>query len=103
MAIFSSALNGQLDADRMITSYLTDGKNFSSSADAEINKLIVPARTELDAAKRNELYHQILSRARDQAYFVFLLNYKDLYGMSKRLKWEPRSDQQTLISEMSFR
>ena len=58
---------------------------------------------ELDAAKRNELYHQILSRARDQAYFVFLLNYKDLYGMSKRLKWEPRSDQQMLISEMTFR
>jgi len=103
MAIFSSAANGQLDADRMVTSYLTAGRNFSSSADAEINAMIAPARTELDPVKRGQLYDKILGRARDEAYFGFLLNYKDLYGMSKRLKWQPRADQQMLISEMSFR
>ncbi|MBI1773856.1 MAG: ABC transporter substrate-binding protein [Proteobacteria bacterium] len=103
MAIFSSAANNQLDADRMITSYLTAGRNFSSSADESINKLIGPARNELDPAKRNQLYHVILSTAREEAYFAFLLNYKDLYGMSKRLQWKPRADQQMLIKEMAFR
>lgn len=99
---FSSAANNQLDADRLVTSYLGANTSFSSSNDAEINALIGPARSELDTGKRLAAYHTILRRAHEQAYFATLMNYKDIYGLSARVRWQPRADQKVLISDIRF-
>jgi peptide/nickel transport system substrate-binding protein len=59
------------------------------------------ARTESDAAKRLALYHKIVSHAREQAYFSWLVVVSDLYGTSARLQWEPRTDAKLLVKEMT--
>ena len=41
--------------------------------------------------------------AYDEAYFVWLVNNKDLYGLSERLEWTPRVDSKLLIKEMSVK
>jgi peptide/nickel transport system substrate-binding protein len=39
----------------------------------------------------------------DQAYFVWLLNIEDIYGVSKRLAWPGRVDAKMLVSEMKVK
>ena len=38
--------------------------------------------------------------AHDGAYFVWLLNIEDIYGLSERLRWQPRVDAKLLVKEM---
>ena len=56
-------------------------------------ELIVKDDTGLpDVTKRLALYHNVVARANKQAYLVWLLNLKNVWGMSKQLQWQPRQD-----------
>jgi peptide/nickel transport system substrate-binding protein len=48
------------------------------------------------------MYDQAGKLACDNAYFLFLVNNDDIYGMSKRLNWQPRVDAKLLVKEMSI-
>jgi peptide/nickel transport system substrate-binding protein len=99
-AIFVVSSNELLDADKSFSAYYKAGGIGSSNTDAELARLIDEARTETDVEKRALLYHQAVKRAFDQAYFVWLLNIEDIYGMSKRLDWAARVDAKMLVKEM---
>ena len=99
-AIFVVSSNELLDADKSFSAYYKAGGIGSSNTDAEMAGLIDKARTETDVEKRASLYHQAVKRAHDQAYFVWLLNIEDVYGMSKRLNWSARVDAKMLVHEM---
>jgi peptide/nickel transport system substrate-binding protein len=81
--------------------YALDGVG-ASNANEELTQLINDARVETDPAARQELYAQATQLACDEAYFVFLLNIEDLYGMSERLVWEPRVDAKLIVNEMAL-
>lgn len=100
-AIYVSSSNELLDADRQFSAYYQQDGIGDSNEDAELDALVDQARTETDVDARQELYEQAVQRARDQAYFVFLINNEDIYGMSERLTWEPRVDAKLIVSEMS--
>jgi peptide/nickel transport system substrate-binding protein len=100
-AIFVVSSNELLDADRPFSAYYSMNGIGASNQDAEMAAMIDQARTETDVAAREALYHQIVQHAFDQAYFVWLLNIEDVYGMSERLVWTPRVDAKLLVSEMS--
>ena len=99
-AIFVVSSNELLDADKSFSAYYKAGGIGSSNTDAQLARLIDEARTETDVEKRALLYHQAVKRAFDQAYFVWLLNIEDIYGMSKRLDWAARVDAKMLVKEM---
>jgi peptide/nickel transport system substrate-binding protein len=100
-AIFVTSSNELLDADRTLSSeYHMDGIE-ASNEDAEMAAQIEEARGETDEGARDELYQQITETACDGAYFTFLLNIEDSYGMSERLEWQPRVDAKLLVKEMS--
>lgn len=101
-AIFVTSSNELLDADRQLTTYYHKDGIGASNTNADLATLIDNARTETDVAAREGLYHQALQIARDDAYFVFLLNIEDTYGMSERLVWTPRVDAKLLVKEMSL-
>ena len=75
----------------------------SSNTDKELAALIGQARTETNMQKRASLYHQAVKRAHDQAYFVWLLNIEDIYGMSKRVEWAARVDAKIMVNEMKVK
>ena len=100
-AIFVVSSNELLDADRALSAYYHREGIGSSNDNEELANLIVSARTETDEAKRADLYHQATQIAFDEAYFAFLLNINDVYGLSERLTWEPRVDAKLLVSTMS--
>jgi peptide/nickel transport system substrate-binding protein len=100
-AIFVSSSNDLLDADRQLSTFYQAGGIGSSNSDEELKTLIDQAGAELDEDARTPIYNEALKLAYDQAYFVWLVNNKDLYGLSDRLEWTPRVDSKLIVSEMS--
>ncbi len=102
-AIFVVSSNELLDADKSFSAYYRAGGIGSSNSDQELASLIDKARIETDSNRREALYHQAVKRAYDQAYFVWLLNIEDIYGVSARLDWHGRVDAKILVSEMGLK
>jgi peptide/nickel transport system substrate-binding protein len=102
-AIFVVSSNELLDADKSFSAYYRSGGIGSSNTDRQLAALIDQARTETDFAQRAALYHQAVQRAYDQAYFVWLLNIEDIYGVSARIKWPGRVDAKILVGEMKLK
>jgi peptide/nickel transport system substrate-binding protein len=100
-AIFVTSSNELLDAARVTASYYNLEGVGASNDDQELASLLQEAAVETDEDAREELYAQATERACDEAYFAFLLNIEDIYGMSERLEWEPRVDAKLIVSEMS--
>ncbi|HEY8546465.1 MAG TPA: ABC transporter substrate-binding protein [Acidimicrobiales bacterium] len=101
-AIFVSSSNDLLDADRQLSTFYQAGGIGASNSDEELAALIDQARAELDPEARAPLYNEAVQLAYDQAYFVWLVNNKDLYGLSERIEWTPRVDSKLLVKEMSI-
>jgi peptide/nickel transport system substrate-binding protein len=101
-AIFVTTSNELLDAARVMGAYYAQDGVGASNQDDELTRLVTEARTETDEDARLDLYSQATELACEQAYFAFLLNIEDLYGMSERLEWEPRVDAKLIVNEMSL-
>lgn len=101
-SIYVSSSNDLLDADRQLSTYYHMEGIGSSNSDAELADLIERARIETDTDTRVDLYQQALEIGYEEAYFVFLVNNEDIYGLSDRLQWEPRVDAKLLVSQMSL-
>lgn len=100
-SIYVSSSNDILDADRQLSTYYQAGGVGSSNTNEELSNLITQARQETDPDARADLYNEALQIAYDEAYFVWLVNNEDIYGMSDRLEWQPRVDAKLLVKEMS--
>lgn len=100
--IFIGHSNQLFDADRTVSAYLEPGRSGASNDNAEIGDLIKAARNETDVNKREDLYRRIGQITHDDALFVFLLYQKDIFGLSKSLRWQPRSDGKVLIKDVSL-
>lgn len=102
--IYASHNNALMEAERTVANFYqsrSKGAVSSSVEDATIDEWIAAAGNEPDNAKREALYHRIMQRGYDEAYFLFLLNTEDVYGLSRRMSWEPRLDNKVFLKEMS--
>jgi len=100
-AIFVSSSNDILDADRQLSTYYQAGGIGSSNSNADLSSLIDAGRSELDAEARAAIYQEAVALAYDEAYFVWLINNQDVYGLSERMVWTPRVDSKLLVKEMA--
>lgn len=100
-AIFVSSSNELLDPSRQLQTYYDRNGIGASNSNTVLSDLIERGRSELDEAERDRLYQQAVRVAYDNAYFVWLVNNEDLYGMSARLRWTPRADSKLLVQEMA--
>ena len=99
-AIFIANSNELLDADRELSFiYHKDGAEASNS-DLEMAEMIDAARVEIDPVKRKALLDDVQKKAHDLSYTVPLFNLNDIYGMSERMEWQPRTDAKLMVSEM---
>ena len=90
------------DADGIITSLFASNAPLSCYSNPEIDKLAEQARGELDVPKRKALYKRIATILHDDAAWIVLFQYEDLYATSKRLHWQPRGDEYIRAYEMSL-
>jgi peptide/nickel transport system substrate-binding protein len=91
------------DADNTLSSQLVSDATSSTYANPAVDKLVDAARYELDPAKRKALYAKALRIIHDDAPWLFLFQYEDLYATSKRLQWQPRPDEAIYLTEMRLR
>lgn len=101
-AVYVSSSNDILDPDRQLSTYYQTGGVGSSNSNQELSDLISQGRSELDPDARQAIYEQALQIAYDQAYFVWLVNNQDLYGLAENVEWQPRVDSKLLVKEMSI-
>lgn len=85
--------NDTFDADDTLTSLLSGAGRLSTYDNPEVTKEILAARFELDAKKRQAMYDDILTKVHEDAPWLFLFQYEDLYATSKRVTWQPRADE----------
>jgi peptide/nickel transport system substrate-binding protein len=90
------------DADGIITSLFTTKAPLSCYSNPEIDKLADEARGELDVPKRKALYKRIATILHEDAPWIVLFQYEDLYATSKRLRWQPRGDEYIRAYEMTL-
>ncbi len=70
------------------------GQRYSYYKNPDFNKLIDQGRTIVDQSKREEIYKQANKILNQDAPWIFLHQQQDIYGTSKRIKWQARSDEQ---------
>ena len=90
-----------LDADYAMRDWFGPDANSKMANDEEIENLLEQASNTTDPDERENILKQANARARDQAYRVFLHQQFSLYGYNNDIAWEPRSDEDILVEEMS--
>ncbi len=103
--IFSSHNNALMEAERTVQVFYQsiDKATSSSIVDAKADQLVAAAGNEPDNARRKAIYNELMQRGYDEAWFLFLLNTDDVYGLSKRMTWKPRLDNKVFLSEMTVK
>lgn len=91
-AVYVSTDNPLYDADRTLSAYYESTGSGASNSDLVLKRWIDQARTTTNQPKRLALYNEAVARAYSKAYILWLINEKNLWGLSKRLIWTPRLD-----------
>ncbi len=91
------------DADATLFPQLHSQQRLTYFGDEQLDRLLEQARSCMDAAERESLYHQAVERVVEEAPFVFLYQQEDIYGVSDRLVWEPRADELILVDSMALK
>ncbi|PWS34682.1 peptide ABC transporter substrate-binding protein [Falsiroseomonas bella] len=87
--------NGALDpSDIMVPTLKTGGRgNSAGFSNAEVDRLLDAAETEVDQEKRREGYLRAQQIVSEQAPWIFLWLPQDIYGVSRRIAgWQPQAD-----------
>jgi peptide/nickel transport system substrate-binding protein len=100
IAIFAGHSNELLDADLSVSNLIDVEGGGASNDNQQLTQRIHEARAETDREHRESLYHDILQEAYDEAYFAYLLEVKDIWGLSERVEWAPRVDAKILLEEI---
>ncbi|TAM77727.1 ABC transporter substrate-binding protein [bacterium] len=94
--------NDTFDADDTLTALFTTDYPISTWGTPETDKMIEAARLETDPAKREAMYAKILGAVHEQAPWLFLFEYQDLYGINKRVDFQPRTDELIICHDMKW-
>ena len=102
--------NSQFDADATLNNFLfggtlEDGPGpvvFTYFFNPDFDRRVLAARSTVDEAERMQLYREALSIVRDEAPWLFLYQQGDVYGVNRRVNWQPRADEFILLFEASL-
>lgn len=93
--------NEWFDAARMSGFFTCDGSS-SKICDPVIDDLHAQASSTTDQELRDQLYQQVWQQLHDNPIHIYLLQQSLLYGLSERVNWEPRPDDEVLIKTMTL-
>jgi len=82
-----------LDADYVMASHFDSTRRGIYYNSPTSDKLIADGRRTTDDAGRKQIYCQLESYLQTQAPWIFLFDQQDIYGMTKRVVWQPRVDE----------
>jgi peptide/nickel transport system substrate-binding protein len=99
---FSSTSNDYFDMDRTYSALVHSSGTQAAINNPELDKQIEAARSELDVAKRQQMYYDLAQQLHDDPFAIYLLSTNDLHGGAANLNWTLRKDSKIILSEISF-
>ncbi|MCY3644615.1 MAG: ABC transporter substrate-binding protein [Acidimicrobiaceae bacterium] len=82
--------------------FLVCGGSSSKLCDELVTDLFEQAGSTTDQDLRNILYQRAWARLHENPHAIYLLQQDLIYGATERLDWQPRLDDEYLVSEMSL-
>ena len=76
-----------------VTAVLRSGEMFSWYSNKQMDELIDAAKQTVDLKKHEDYLRRLLRLMSEDPPFGYLYNQRDIYGVNKRLVWEPRPDE----------
>ena len=95
-------LNGRSDRELeggIMYAWFKSGASWVAFSDPEIDKALDATITIVNPEKRKEALNKLQRQIQAAAPWIFLWEQHDLYGVSDRLIWEPRADEQIYLFE----
>lgn len=93
--------NEFFDGGRILSHITCDGPS-SKICIPEVDELMTLGATSLDPEIRAQAYEDVWAILRDDPYAIYLLQQNLLYGLSERLAWEPRLDDEYYVATMDI-
>lgn len=90
--------NEWFDASRIVAHITCKGTS-SKYCNAEVDKLMEDAVKTLDQASRQKMYERVYEIMYTDPYTVTLLQQNLIYGMTKRVEWKPRLDDEYFVKD----
>jgi len=90
------------DADAVYSALFESNAPLSNYKNEAVDRLIEDARGELNVIKRQAIYEKTSRILHDEAPWIFLFQFEDLYGVNKRVVWQPRGDEYIRAYDMSI-
>ena len=90
-------INGRSDRELeggIMYAWFKTGAQWVSFSDPEIDKELDKTMPIIDSKERTKAFKQLQAKVQQAAPWIFLWEQHDLYGVSNRLDWEPRADEQ---------
>jgi peptide/nickel transport system substrate-binding protein len=91
--------NEWFDASRLVAHITCKGTS-SKYCNAEVDQLMADAVKTLDQNARQKMYERVYEIMSTDPYTVYLLQQNLIYGLTKRLEWTPRLDDEYFVKEM---
>jgi len=91
------------DADATLFPLLRTGQVLSHFTNPKLDELIDQGRSIMDKQKRQQIYTQASQLIKEEVPWAFAYQQMDIYGVSARLNWKPRTDEKIFVSKMSFK
>ena len=95
--------NASFDTSAIAIPVLASYGSLTTYANDELDELFRQAEDEPDVEARRDLYHEAMALAHDEAPWIYLHQHHNLYGVSERLDWEARADEQIYVKNIGLR
>jgi peptide/nickel transport system substrate-binding protein len=93
--------NEWFDASRIVSHITCDGTS-SKLCNKKIDQLMDQAIKTLDQKARDKLYQQVWAALNEDPHSIYLLQQNLIYGLSKRVEWQPRLDDEVRVAAMGL-
>ena len=91
-----------LDPDHWATPLLGPDEPVANFESEKIHALIKEARSTMDPERRMAIYKDLNNLVHQEAPWLFLMQFEDIYGLSKSISWTARSDEAINLVEISL-
>src|SRR5581483_5417620 len=101
---YASLTNPLFDPGPELDTLVRSGSTaLSWYANATMDSLLTAANRTVVSKVRNKILARIQNLMHDEATHLFLYNLKNIYGVSKRLNWNPRRDELIYMYDASLK
>lgn len=87
----------------MMRDWFHTGSTWVTYSDKKIDAAIEKALPIVNPDRRRQAFSELQAEIQEQAPWLFLWSQLDIYGVNKRLQWEPRGDEQFALGAAAWK